>query len=125
MDTIIKQREIKVDKLLKRKWQHVKAIATYNNQFKVISSLEMEKIAIYKNVVGSSGDGPPRVAIDLKENEKRGLEVDIVFYGKRNEEKMDINEIKDWRTFGHIVLSPAQALEFASKLIEVVAGLIK
>jgi len=108
----------KVDKIIKRKWQDVKAIATYNNQFKIISSIEMDKVGKYKNIATSEGNGKPRLAIDLKQNKKRGLEVDIVFFGRRNEEIMK-RKYKDWKTFGHIVLSVEQARRLGEKILQI------
>ncbi|MBC7128376.1 MAG: hypothetical protein H5T45_01425 [Thermoplasmatales archaeon] len=111
----------KVDKIIKRRWQEVKAIATYNNQFKIISSIEMNNVGKYKNIATSEGNGKPRLAIDLKQNKKRGLEVDIVFFGKRNEEIME-RKYKDWKTFGHIILSIAQARDLGEKLLDIAGG---
>ncbi len=101
-------------------WQPVKAISTYNSRFKVIASIEMDAVAPFKEVVSSYGDGPPRLAIDLKDNEKRGLECDIVFFGRHNVERMEMEgENTNWRTFGHIVLTPMQALEMGAKIIQI------
>lgn len=111
---------MKVDKLIERMWQSVKAISTYNSRFKVIASIEMDEIARYKDVVASYGKGPPRLAVDLKDNEKRGLEVDIVFFGRHNVERMEMEgEDTNWKTFGHIVITPMQALELGAKIIQI------
>ena len=110
----------KVDRVLHREIQYVKAIATYNSKFKVISSIEMDKQEKFHRVVKKEGTGKPRLYVDKKLNKKRGIEIDLVLVGRRNIEDMgeDVDR-SDWLSFGHIILTEKQARELAYKILEV------
>lgn len=110
----------KVDRVIVRHRQLVKAIRTYNAYFTVHST---DEIGQYNNDVAEvTGEGSPTLLVDLKENDKRGQEVDLVFTGKREVRRnYNPDTKKDWTTFGHIVLSVQQAWELGDKLIKIVS----
>ena len=64
---------------------------------------------------------PPQLSVSLKRREtKEGkLEIDVVCFGKPWFERLSVEEMKEWKaTWGHIVLSPKQAIELAKALQE-------
>jgi len=109
---------MKVDDFKKREEQNVKAIVAYDKDNKIISSIEMDFYSKFHTVVGSGGSGKPRVYIDLKNNIKRGNEIDIVFLGKYNIEKLETKS-NNWVSFGHIVMSINQAKDMANKILKI------
>jgi len=110
--------EKKVDVEITRLFQDVKAIRTYNEKFTVHSTDEMG--CYNQGILKTVGEGSPKLKISLKENQKRGVEVDLVFLGKREiRENFNPEEKKDWTTFGHIVLDEEQAKDLAEKILKI------
>ena len=108
---------MKVDKLLKRKTQPVKAIRTYNPYFTIHSTDEMG--SHNEGILNHGGEGLPRLLVDIKFNESRGREIDLVFMGARETRKnFNPDEKQNWKSFGHIVMSPEQAVALAVNLLE-------
>lgn len=105
----------KVDEVLDKKHQRVKAIRTYNSEFTVHAT---DEIGQHKQGVKEiQGEGPPKLRVDLKRNDDRGEEIDLLFYGKREiRENFNPESARNWVTFGQIILSPEQAKNFVKKL---------
>ena len=110
--------EKKVDEVICRLKVGCKAIRFYCMKYHVVSSIEMDEVQKYHKVVKTEGEGQPTILIDKKWNKKRGEEIDLVFVGRRNIELLE-KDSRNWITFGHIVLSPEQAIDLAYKLFEV------
>jgi len=97
---------IKVDYVLARERLPVKCICAYSGK---------TGLSLYSSV--ERGEDP-QLFIQKTTNEKRGEEVQVVLMGPFHVEELEYfkKDPKDWKSFGHIVMSVGQAKQLAVDL---------